>query len=145
MKRLKISRETKSGYLFILPLVIILAVFLAYPILKAALMSVQYWKMTKPSPDGHYFVGVENYVNVFQDEFFWNSARVTVLYMVVTVAFRFILGFGTALTLNTKFRGCGLARALIIIPWAVPEVVACLVWILMYRLPTTAIYVKSTP
>ena len=52
--------------------------------------------------------------------------------MVVTVAFRFILGFGTALTLNTKFRGCGLARALIIIPWAVPEVVACLVWILMY-------------
>ena len=44
MKRLKISRETKSGYLFILPLVIILAVFLAYPILKAALMSVQYWK-----------------------------------------------------------------------------------------------------
>ena len=56
----------------------------------------------------------------------------TVLYMVVTVAFRFILGFGTALTLNTKFRGCGLARALIIIPWAVPEVVACLVWILMY-------------
>ena len=95
-------------------------------------MSVQYWKMTKPSPDGHYFVGVENYVNVFQDEFFWNSARVTVLYMVVTVAFRFILGFGTALTLNTKFRGCGLARALIIIPWAVPEVVACLVWILMY-------------
>ena len=132
MKRLKISRETKSGYLFILPLVIILAVFLAYPILKAALMSVQYWKMTKPSPDGHYFVGVENYVNVFQDEFFWNSARVTVLYMVVTVAFWFILGFGTALTLNTKFRGCGLARALIIIPWAVPEVVACLVWILMY-------------
>ena len=132
MKRLKISRETKSGYLFILPLVIILAVFLAYPILKAALMSVQYWKMTKPSPDGHYFVGVENYVNVFQDEFFWNSARVTVLYMVVTVAFRFILGFGAALPLNTKFRGCGLARALIIIPWAVPEVVACLVWILMY-------------
>ena len=77
---------------------------------------MQYWKMTKPSPDGHYFVGVENYANVFQDEFFWNSARVTVLYMVVTVAFRFILGFGTALTLNTKFRGCGLARALIIIP-----------------------------
>ncbi len=34
--------------------------------------------------------------------------------------------------LNTKFLGRGLARALIIIPWAVPEVVACLVWILMY-------------
>ena len=49
MKRRKISRETKSGYLFILPLVIILAVFLAYPILKAALMSVQYWKIDRKS------------------------------------------------------------------------------------------------
>lgn len=132
MKRLKISRDTKSGYLFILPLVIILAVFLAYPILKAAVMSVQYWKMMKPSPDGHYFVGAENYVSVFQDSFFWNSVKVTLLYMVVTVAARFILGFVTALALNTKFKGCGLARALVIIPWAVPEVVACLVWILMY-------------
>ncbi|MCB6516076.1 hypothetical protein LI139_10530, partial [Veillonella atypica] len=37
-----------------------------------------------------------------------------------------------ALLLNTKFLGRGLARALIIIPWAIPEVVACLVWILMY-------------
>ena len=44
----------------------------------------------------------------------------------------YIIGFITALLLNTKFLGRGLARALIIIPWAVPEVVACLVWILMY-------------
>ena len=109
MKRLKISRETKSGYLFILPLVIILAVFLAYPILKAAMMSVQYWKMTKPSPDGHYFVGVENYVNVFQDEFFWNSARVTVLYMVVTVAFRFSSSIAAGLPM-TRLRPTTTAR-----------------------------------
>ncbi len=131
MKQLKIDRETRNGYLFILPLIIILAVFLAYPILKAALMSVQYWKMTKPSADGHYFVGFDNYVNVFNDKFFWNSIRVTALYLLVTVVARFVLGFATALALNTKFRGCGLARALVIIPWAVPEVVTCLVWILM--------------
>ena len=53
MKRLRIKSDTKNGVLFILPLVVILAVFLAYPILKAALMSVQYWKMTKPSAYGH--------------------------------------------------------------------------------------------
>ena len=132
MKRLRIKSDTKNGVLFILPLVVILAVFLAYPILKAALMSVQYWKMTKPSADGHYFVGIQNYRSVFQDDLFLNSARVTLIYMVVTVFARFALGFVTALALNTKFRGCGLARALVIIPWAVPEVVACLVWILMY-------------
>ena len=132
MMRLKMRRETKSGYLFVLPLVIILAIFLAYPIIKAAVMSVQYWDMMKPSDQGNYFVGAENYINVLQDKYFWNSVKVTVLYMIVTVVARFFLGFVTALALNTKFRGCGLARALVIIPWAVPEVVACLVWILMF-------------
>ncbi|MPM07563.1 Inner membrane ABC transporter permease protein YcjO [bioreactor metagenome] len=132
MKRLKAHRDTLTGYAFVLPLVIILAAFLAYPIIKAAVMSVQYWRMMKPSANGHYFVGFDNYAKVFKDEFFWNSVWVTLQYMVVTIVARFILGFITALALNTKFKGCGLARALVIIPWAVPEVVACLVWILMY-------------
>ncbi len=92
--------------------------------MKAAVMSVQYWKVTKPSADGNYFVGLENYKKVFQDTHFWNSARITVLYMLVTVSLRFLLGFLSALVLNTRFRGCGLARALINIPWAVPEEVA---------------------
>ncbi len=133
MKRLKIGngKKERTGLLFILPLVLVLAVFLAYPIMKAAVMSVQYWKVTKPSADGNYFVGLENYKKVFQDTHFWNSARITVLYMLVTVSLRFLLGFLSALVLNTRFRGCGLARALIIIPWAVPEVVACLIWVLM--------------
>lgn len=121
----------RQGYLFILPLIIILVVFLAYPIAKAASMSVQYWKLTKPSADGHYFVGFENFRSAFSDEYFENSVIVTVKYMLVTVAARFILGFFSALTLNTHFRGCGIARALLIIPWAVPEVVACLIWVLM--------------
>jgi multiple sugar transport system permease protein len=132
MKPIKLHRrEMRQGYLFILPLLVILAVFLAYPIAKAAIMSVQYWKLTKPSADGHYFVGLENFQSAFSDEYFANSVIVTVKYMVVTVAARFILGFLTALTLNTHFRGCGIARALLIIPWAVPEVVACLIWVLM--------------
>lgn len=122
-KKLRLSRETKSGYLFILPLVVMLIVFLAYPIAKAAVMSMQYWKITKPSPDGHYFVGAENFINVFQDLFFWNSVRVTLLYMAVTVTARFLLGFATALVLHTKFRGCGLARALAIADrFGIPEV-----------------------
>jgi len=132
MRRLKVSRDTLTGYAFVLPLIIILAGFLAYPLGKAAVMSVQYWRMMKPSANGHYFVGFDNYAKVFKDEFFWNSLWVTLQYMVVTIAARFVLGFITALALNTKFKGCGLARALVIIPWAVPEVVACLVWILMY-------------
>lgn len=134
MKKTKIKtiRGSRQAYWFIAPLVIIMLVFLAYPIFKAATMSVEYWYLTKPSPDGHYFVGLKNYIDVFKDEYFINSTWVTIKYMFVTVIGRFLLGFGAALLLNKSFKGRGLARALLIIPWAVPEVVACLVWILMY-------------
>lgn len=134
MKKTKIKtiRGSRQAYWFIAPLVIIMMVFLAYPIFKAATMSVEYWYLTKPSPDGHYFVGLQNYIDVFKDEYFINSTWVTIKYMFITVIGRFLLGFGAALLLNKSFKGRGLARALLIIPWAVPEVVACLVWILMY-------------
>ncbi len=124
--------DKAAGYAFVAPLVIVMVVFLAYPIAKAALMSVQYWYMPKPDPAGHPLVGLDNYISVFQDDAFLNSVTVTVIYIVVTVAARFLLGLFTAVLLNVPFRGRGIARALIIIPWAIPEVVACLVWMLMY-------------
>ena len=127
-------KRKMEPYAFLVPLVLILFLFLVIPLVKAAIMSFQYYYVTKPSPNGHYFVGLENYGKVLQDEYFFNSVKVTLIYIIVTVAGRYIIGFITALLLNTKFLGRGLARALIIIPWAVPEVVACLVWILITML-----------
>jgi multiple sugar transport system permease protein len=69
---------------------------------------------------------------MFADRYFKNSITVSVIYILVTVPARFLLGFVTAILLNNKFRGRAIARALVIIPWAVPEAVTCLVWILMY-------------
>lgn len=124
--------ERWGAALFLAPLIIILAVFLALPIVRAAVMSVQYWYMSKPSPDGNYFVGFKNYQAVFQDSHFFNSVKVTLLYIVVTVFVRYLLGFGVALLMNERFRGRAAARSILIIPWAIPEVVACLIWVLMY-------------
>ena len=125
-------KRTLEPYIFLAPLLLIILVFLIVPIAKAAIMSFQYYYIAKPSPDGNYFVGLKNYQAVLTDDYFYNSVKVTLIYIVVTVLGRYVIGFITALLLNTRFLGRGLARALIIIPWAVPEVVACLVWILMY-------------
>jgi multiple sugar transport system permease protein len=124
--------DSLSGYAFTLPLIMVMAVFLGYPIVKAAVMSFQYWYMPKPSPEGHYFSGAENYANVFTDSNFIHSLLITGIYIVVTVAARFLIGLAVAVLLNEKFGGRAAARALIIIPWAIPEVVTCLVWVLMY-------------
>ncbi len=126
------KKSSFAGYAFVTPLVLVMVIFLAYPIAKAAIMSVQYWYMPRPKPEGNFFVGIDNFVSVFEDVKFTHSLYITGIYIFVTVTGRFVLGLGTAMLLNMPFRGRGLARALIIIPWAVPEVVACLVWILMY-------------
>lgn len=131
LKRKKLNSQA-TGYWFVLPLIIVMLVFLVYPIAQAAVMSVQNWYMPKVTAEGHNFVGLDNYISVLGDRHFIHSVLVTIIYMVVTVAARFLLGLAMALLLNRSFPGRAIARALVIIPWAVPEVVACLVWILMY-------------
>jgi len=131
-KEWKSFRNNGSAYLFIAPLAIAVALVLLYPIGKAAMMSFQYWEIAKPIAAGHPFVGFDNYANVVSSEFFLKSLGITTAYIVVTVLLRFALGLGTAVLLNADFKGRGLVRALVIVPWAVPEVVTCLVFILMY-------------
>jgi multiple sugar transport system permease protein len=124
-------RNHATAYLFVSPLLIAVSVFLLYPILKAAIMSFQYWYLTKPV-GGNPFVGFQNYYEVIRYDYFTSSVLITIAYIVVTVIARFALGLGVAVLLNQDFKGNSLVRALVIIPWAVPEVVACLVFILMY-------------
>ncbi|GIP32244.1 carbohydrate ABC transporter permease [Paenibacillus sp. J2TS4] len=124
-------KKNRTAYFFIAPLVITVCCILLYPIFKAALMSFQYWYIAKPI-GGHPFVGLQNYVGVVKSDYFFTSLGITGIYLAVTVIARFLLGLGTALLLNKKFAGRSLARALIIIPWAMSEVVTCLIFVLMY-------------
>ena len=98
-------------YAFLVPLLLIILVFLIVPIVKAAIMSFQYYYIAKPSSAGNYFVGLKNYQAVLGDDYFFNSVKVTLIYIVVTVLGRYVLGFITALLLNTKFLGRGLEGA----------------------------------
>ena len=59
-------KRKMEPYAFLVPLVLILFVFLVIPLVKAAIMSFQYYYVTKPSPNGHYFVGLENYFEIFK-------------------------------------------------------------------------------
>ncbi|WP_166356113.1 carbohydrate ABC transporter permease [Phytoactinopolyspora limicola] len=76
---------------------------------------------------------VENYTKLVSDGAFWNSVRVTVVYSVGSVLGSLVLGLLTAVVLNRAFRYRGLVRTLILLPWAVPNVVAVLVWVWMYN------------
>jgi len=127
-----IGRTVKKNslpYLLIAPMAILVIAFIIVPILRNTWMSFFDWYLARPS--SHPFIGLENYIEVFTASTFKNSAKVTAIYIGVTVPARFLLALGIALLLSNTFKGRGLARSIIIIPWAIPVVVACLIWVQM--------------
>jgi multiple sugar transport system permease protein len=79
-------------------------------------------------PKSQPFVGLANYVAVFNDPLFWESLWHSAVWVVAAVSLQFALGLATALLLNRSFAWRGIARALVIVPWALPSVIIGLVW-----------------
>ena len=70
------------------------------------------------------FVGLANYINVFKDAKVQTSVIFTVMFVVVSMFFHILLGVALALILNMKFKGRRFLRTIVLIPWAMPTVVA---------------------
>ena len=82
---------------------------------------------------GRPFVGLDNYVEVLQDRRFWDSMAHTVWFAAASVSLELVVGCILALAMNRTFRGRTLVRLTILIPWAIPTVVAALVWRFMFE------------
>jgi multiple sugar transport system permease protein len=78
------------------------------------------------------WVGFENYERLFADRYFWNSLRVTLIFMGGTVVVAVGSGLLSALLLNQRFRGRSVARAVMTLPWAFPDLPTVIIfyWIL---------------
>ena len=125
-------KNIATPYIFVLPVVVIFILVILYPLIRNIWMS--FFENYLARPNANDFNNFQNYIDLFQDKVFWKSTRVTGIYISITVIIRFILGFAIALLLHEKLHLRGLARALIIIPWAIPDIVACLGWIQMFDL-----------
>lgn len=74
------------------------------------------------------FVGIENYRFLVEDARFWAALGNTAYFLALSVPLELVLGVGIALLLHRSFPGRGVVRALVLIPWAVPNVVAARFW-----------------
>lgn len=79
------------------------------------------------------FIGLLNYSDLFHDALFWDSFRIGLLWAFGVTVPQFVLALGLALMLHSDLRLRRLARALAIIPWAMPEVVVGIMWRLVYH------------
>lgn len=126
-----------TPYALIMPTLILLAVFLLYPILSVGYYSLRNYDLTKPWDNG--YVGFDNFSRMFQDELFWNSLQFSLKWVVVQVGLQLLLGLILALIVNETFVGRGLARALLFSPWAVSGVLTTAIWMLLYN-PSTGMF-----
>ena len=122
-------RETRAGLLFILPWLIALLVFTAYPVLATFYLSFTDYNILQPPS----WVGLENYQTIFsEDPAFWKAARNSAVYAIVSVPLKLVIAFGLALLLNLGVRGIGLYRTIFYLPTLVPPIAATIVFILLF-------------
>lgn len=124
-------KRSSLPYVLLSPAVIATLGLVFFPMLQAIATSLYQNILWKPR--GVKFIGLDNYIAIAQDPVAWSSLGRTVLWIGLTVPMQLALGLATALLLNQTFKWRGLARSLILIPWALPSVIIGLMWSWIYH------------
>jgi multiple sugar transport system permease protein len=111
---------------FLAPAAAFLLLLIAYPLAQVVWTAFHYVNLTNPTVSG--YAGCDNFASVLGDDQFWPSLLRTGIWTFVSVAGEYALGLISALALAQPIRGRTIFRALIIIPWVIPIVVAGLTW-----------------
>ena len=133
------QQRQRAAFWFLAPMLVALFAVAAWPLFRTF-----YFSFTDTTLDDLYggkWVGFNNYLKMttlasgkvlykgtLVDPDWWNAVWNTVKFSVVSVIFETILGLCVALVLNAEFKGRGLVRAAILIPWAIPTIVSAKMW-----------------
>lgn len=121
------SRQHLLGYILLAPAVIMVALIIIYPLIISFDLSFQDVKLAKIGDDRKPFTLV-NYQKLLSDAKFWYACWVTFKLVTVVTFCCLVFGVLTALLVNNKFKGRTSARLLMAMPWAVPEVIAVVIF-----------------
>jgi multiple sugar transport system permease protein len=113
------------------PAALYLLFFQGYPLLRELWLS--FTKTSLLNPTQNTWVGIDNFTKIFSSPDFQHTLLTTLLYVAVVVIGTLVVGLGVALLMNGNFRGRGIVRALIAIPWAAPAVAVALIGTWMFN------------
>ena len=142
------AARNRLGYYLIIPAIIMLLVVIGYPVVRAIIMSFQKDPGLDPATGlfvSGGFAGFSNYVHwIFQrcgdvkcppgtlGSQFWPSMSATIFFTVASVTIEVVLGMWMALVMSRAFRGRGLLRASVLVPWAIPTAVTAKLWFFIF-------------
>jgi trehalose/maltose transport system permease protein len=124
-------RQTRLGWTLLLPALAVVAFVAIYPLGKTVYYSFtnqEFLAGIEPTK----WVGLQNYRELWHDSIFRTAIWTTIKFTLITVGFEFVLGMIIALVVNSNFRGRGAMRAVMLVPWAIPTVVAAQMWKWMF-------------
>ncbi len=124
------TREAIDAYVFMSPAILGLLLFFLGPMIVSFLLSFTEYDILVGSAN---WVGLENYREMFADELFWKSLRVSAIYSVISVPLQLIFGLLLAVLLNQKMRGIYLFRAIFYLPTVVSGVGVAMLWRWMFN------------
>ncbi len=124
VKRRWLNQESVTALLFVLPSLIGFTLFYAVPAVRGVWISFTNWDMLRDPT----FIGLENYIKLFNDPEFWNALKVTLYYVLLNIPLQTVLAMIIAVMMSRLTKSM-VIRALIILPWLMPPVVVGLIWL----------------
>ena len=126
-KKAKYQKQwERFGYAMISPGMLFLILVTTVPLVSLLVMSFFRIDLTYPLDNG--WIGLENYIEMSQDERFWYSIRLTAIYTAITVVLQVVIGLALAMAFFRGLRGQGLLRVSVLLPMILAPVVVGLAW-----------------
>ena len=119
------KKDQLIGVAFLIPALIFMAILILYPLINAFYLS--FYRQLIYETQGVY-VGFQNYLKILSGPDFWQALYLSLVWTVTTIAGQVVIGVIAALILHVDFKGRGLARAFVMLPFFMPTVAVTLMW-----------------
>lgn len=116
--------------LFLLPAIVLLSIFLVYPIFQSVYYSLFSWKGFGPAVD---FIGLDNFKHILTDRIFLKSVGNGLLIVVLSLTIQLPLSLVLALMVGRNLRGRAFFRMIFFIPYVLSEVITGIIWLILYN------------
>ena len=120
------QNERRLGASMVAPALIVIALVAAYPIGYAIWLSLNEYSVRTPGLSR--WVGLDNYIDALSSSEFWSDTFTTVAFTAISVSLELVIGLAMALAMHAAFKGRGLLRTVVLVPWAILTVVTAITW-----------------
>jgi len=127
---MRLKSKKMLPWLFVFPTMGILFFVTIFPFIYAFVLSFFQWDY---QIIGRPFIGIQNYLNVFQDGRYWSALRTTVIILFATLCLEFMLGLALALIFVEEFKGRNLILAMVVLPVMILPIVVGYTWRLLWN------------